>query len=253
MEVCRSRGRDETLQAHIITASGKSFHHQLLWAGLMLTQQLATAFSGSTLRNSTWLENHTILIFAPLGALHHGLGESLERKLLWKPQGQSQVGAIPMWEQERESWSGSHTSSAAGAELCGSHEDFRRTIDWYICWCAKMLTGASRYAVVLISWFSCPKSESGICCMLRTPRVRKWEASALQVRSWSVGRAAAPPITGEGRREERPSAAPPACPQYKTGAQIFYITIEKLPSSSRRTWLKSFSALLLLNLPVVHS
>lgn len=87
--------------------------------------------------------------------------------------------------------------------------------------------------------------------MLGTPRVRKWKGSALEVLWWSVGRAAAPPITGEGRREDGPSAAPPACSQCKTGAQIF-IT-EKLPPSSRRTWLKSFTALLLLNLPVVHS
>lgn len=35
MEVCRSQGRDESLQAHVTIASGKSFHHELLWAGLL--------------------------------------------------------------------------------------------------------------------------------------------------------------------------------------------------------------------------
>lgn len=115
-----------------------------------------------------------------------------------------------------------------------------------VYWCAKMLMGVSCYTADL----SCTKSESRIWCMLRTPPVRRWKGSALQVPWGPVGRAAAPTITGEGRREDGPSAAPPACSQYKSGAQIF--TAEKLPSSSRRTWLKSFITLL-LNLPVVHS
>lgn len=68
----------------------------------MLTQQLATAFSGSTLRNSTWLGSHTVLIFAPLGALHHLSslsGRVLGDRAALKTSRPNQLGTITLWEQ----------------------------------------------------------------------------------------------------------------------------------------------------------
>lgn len=76
MEVCRRQRRDETLQAYITIASGKSFHHE---QGCYRAS--ADPSIGHCLQWQHPKEQHTVLIFGALGALHRSLGEPLETEL----------------------------------------------------------------------------------------------------------------------------------------------------------------------------
>lgn len=135
MEVCRRQRRDETLQAYITIASGKSFHHE---QGCYRAS--ADPSIGHCLQWQHPKEQHTVLIFGALGALHHSLGEPLETELPWKPQGQTRWEPAQR-ESRREPWSASHTPSAAGTELCGGHHsrmsENHQLLHPLMCWNAR--------------------------------------------------------------------------------------------------------------------
>lgn len=134
MEVCRGPGRDETLQTHITIASGKSLHHKSLCYRADADPTIGHCLQWKHPKEQQLAgESHSPDLCSPgcsappqQSVWESPWRQSCSENLTAKPAGNHHtVGA--------ESWSGSHISSAAGTELCGSQENFRRIFSWYIC------------------------------------------------------------------------------------------------------------------------